>query len=192
MKKLLILISIMFLFTATAEAGRTGVQFGSSGTLNLIHYGEDYGWAAGVGIGYDEEDNDVNDDAENFLGRDLDWETDSFKLGLFARKNFKVQEKTYVGLGIWGQWAWGEEQISINIDSLPVSGVVEFDRFSISPYMLVEYHLTDHLFLSAGAEIVNFSFTDYELDVQGEDEARVMDTDKTSFFEPFISLAYVF
>jgi len=184
MKKFIFALIFILLFTANAfaEGSRFGVQFGSGGDGGVIYYGKDYSWAAGASIGFSEET------TENELG---EWDTDSIEYSIFARKNTKIADKTYLGLGVMSAWAEYDETVPVYTDGEEgqiTMNNAEVSSWSISPYFILDYHVSENFVLNAGAEIVRFKFIDYGWG--GDDEAR--ETKKTSYMKPFFGLTYLF
>jgi len=184
MKKFLLGFCILFLLTGNAYAdhgNRLGAQFSSGGNIGLIYYGDDFEWAAGGSIGFAEEHNDVDDDIDTDV---MDWDTDSLEFSIFARKNYKVREATYIGLGISATFASGETV------KAGYSGV-DYDSHSISPYFIIDYHLSKHIILNAGADLVTFKHTEYEMNIDNQD-IDVGESDSIEYMSPFLSLTYLF
>ena len=187
MKKILgcILVLLMFAGTAYAEGNRLGVQFDSGGNFGLIYYGNDFEWAAGASVGFSTEDSEVES-----LGFEQD--TDTTEFGVFVRKNFKLMDKTHLGLGVTASFAYWDETLSAALEEGKPTYVVaintEAESWSIAPYFIVDYHISKDFIVNAGATIVKFKTTDYEWN--GDDDYAT--TDSVSYMEPFMSLTYLF
>lgn len=198
MKKFLTLISILFMFTGTAwadDGNRAGVQFDSTGNLGLIYYGDDNGWAVGGGFGL--SDLDMNSRVIDGYKNSIEYRTN-----FFIRKNFKIHAKTYLGLGVSTALAWEDGELESDVLSdYGVSNIkVSTNSWSVSPYLIIDHHLTKNFILNAGASIVKFKETretfsvDYT-DANGE-EVHANDTlgkkETEEYFNPFFGLTYMF
>jgi len=186
MKKVLLILSILFVFagTAYADGNRAGVQFESGGNLGLIYYGDNYGWAAGGSVGFKQEDAEIKSEG-------LEWDTESTEFSIFARKNFNIADKTYLGLGVVGSWASWEESVFVYVDGSPgdvIGFATDAESFSIAPYFILDYHIGKDFILNAGAHIVTFEKIDHEWG--GDDEA--LERSSTSYFDPFFGITYLF
>ncbi len=137
---------------------RTGVQFGSSSNITIIHYGDNFSYAFGGSIGLGHDDNPEN--------------TEEVEIGIFARKNFKVEEKTYLGFGLNGGFNFGERE-----------GKKIKSSFYVAPYFIIDYHLNKNFIVNGGANIVNLE----QEKIGGA--ARVT---SFSYFDPFLAVTYLF
>lgn len=177
MKKfLMVLISICFLATSSvafADGNRFGVQFGSGMDFGGIYYGEDYAWAAGAKIGYSKLDMTWLDDT-------LSSEQDSVSFSIFARKNFKIKNNIYLGIGA----TIGLEEGEAVVEGV---GSADFDSWNVAPYFLIDYHLSKHFIINAGASIVSFKFDDYTAN-----DIDILEKDTVDVMEPFVVLTYMF
>jgi len=171
MKKILILISIMFMFAGNAYAeGRTGVQFSSGGNIGILHYGENFAWAAGGSVGFIDGDEEVGD---------MEWDTSSLEFSIFARKNFKIMDKTYLGLGV--NSAWGFDDVVID------GFATDVDTWSIAPYFILDYHLSNNFILNAGVDIVRFKEADFEVN-----SVKIAESDSVQYLSPFFNITFLF
>ncbi len=221
MKKALMLIGILFIFTGNAWADdgkRWGAQFESGGNLGLIYYGDDYGWAAGGGMGFSDLDMNQrevtstthpltlqNGDTVRFkvpLQDRLYHDFDELSVNFFIRKNFKIHDKTYVGLGVTSSFAWGGGTMAMDEFGLGNLSDVEIKTrsFSVAPYFILDYHVSPHIVLNAGATIVTFKETrttssaDYTDEEGGTTEFNetLAKTTAEEYFNPFFGLTYLF
>jgi len=172
MRQVLLVLGIIFIFCGDAYAGRTGLQFESGGNLGVVHYGDDYGWTVGGSVGFDELSLDINGVKDEIDGDSLRWL-------IFARKNLKIEENTYFGLGVWSSWKKKEGEFR--------GFEIKADTWSIAPYFIFDYHLNEHFLLNAGVSVVTFSNTDYEFEDQ-----EIATQDEISYFSPFFSATYLF
>lgn len=145
---------------------RFGVQFGGF-DLGGIYYGKDLSWAGGFAIGYDSEEIEVG-------GEDFD--NDELSFLIFARKNFEIRDRTLLGFGILADYS----DLDLYKDGKQITG----DKWGIAPYFIVDYFVSNNVILNAGAEIVNVDF----VTANGIDEKK----DRVNFFDPFLSLTYLF
>jgi len=189
MKKLFILSLFLFVFLGNAyaespEGNRVGVQFQTGGNLGLVYFGKDYGWAVGAQVGFKEDETTMN-------AFDEEWDTSSQEFTVFARKNFKLRDKTYIGLGVIASWGYWDEIMVGGADGVwgeVVALDTEAESFSIAPYLILDYHLSKNFMLNAGAKIVEFETIDYEWN--GNDDFATKST--VSYFDPFFGLTYLF
>lgn len=189
MKKFLGCILVLFLFAgnAYAEGNRLGAQFDTNGNIGVIYYGNDFGWAAGGSIGFKHENTEVD-------SLELEQDSDTTEFGVFVRKNFKVMDKTHIGLGVTASFAYWDQTLYRVV--APAEGKLgyataintEAESWSVAPYFLIDYHISKDFILNAGATIVKFKTIEYEW--EGDDE--FVTTDSTSYMEPFMSLTYLF
>lgn len=186
LKRIAITACVLFMLAgnAGAEGNRVGVQFESGGNLGVIYYGNNFEWAAGGSVGFREEDTEIE-------SMDMEWDTDSTEFSVFARKNFNLADKTYLGLGVMGSWAYWDDSLTGFEDG--VTGAVtmisvEAESWSVAPYFILDYHVSKDFILNAGAKIVTFETIDYEW--AGDDE--FVTTDSTSYFDPFFGITYLF
>ncbi len=193
MKKILgcILVLLMFAGTVQADGNRLGAQFSSGGDIGLIYYGNDFGWAVGGSIGFMQGEGKLTnpdrteltdaqiEDGEN--RNDLEWDTDSLEFSVFARKNFKLMEKTHLGLGVTS--SWGFKDVPLLVDNDEVDAKV----WSIAPYFIVDYHFNNNFIINAGANIAEFKTTRYNYY-----DNYVGQKESVSYMEPFMSLTYLF
>lgn len=201
MKRVLILIGILFMFAgnAWADGNRTGVQFDSGGNLGVIYYGDDNGWAVGGGLGL--SDLDINQ--REILSED----STEVRTNFFIRKNFKIHDKTYLGLGVTSAFAWGSADVEVESGPLNLSGLsgelsnVEIDTtsWSVAPYFIIDHHITDHIVLNAGATIVTFKETRRTSSGDYTDDNGTYDFNETlgkvtseEYFNPFFGMTYLF
>ena len=179
MKKFLVaLICGCFLMgssLAFAGGNRLGVQFDSDSDFGGIYYGKDFGWAAGFSMGYDE----IEGSSPGY-----EHSGDSFKYSIFARKNFKIIDKTYLGLGTMVAWQDGELEETVLAGD---NTTTDIEEWSIAPYFIVDYHLSEHFILNAGATIANFKFMETSLDGNHHQKQ-----DSVKYMEPFLVLTYLF
>ena len=176
MKKfLMVLLSACFLLSSSvvfADGNRFGVQFGSDMDFGGVYYGDDYAWAAGAKIGYSNLEMSV-------LGNDA-VEKDSVSFSIFARKNFKIKNNIYLGLGTTIGLEEGEAEVT-------TAGKADYDSWNIAPYFLIDYHLSENFIINAGASIVAFKFADYSVN-----DIDVLEEDTIDVMEPFLVLTYLF
>ena len=208
MKKVFLILSILFVFagSAWADGNRLGAQFSSNGDLGTIYYGKDFGWAAGGSIGYATQDfnqrqidtgTGLNGRVQNGYNEDYD----EFRFNVFARKNFKVRDNTYLGFGVTAQFAYGDAEVEYDIyEAGGLSDVsVEGNSWSVAPYFIVDYHLSKNWILNAGATIVKFKETRWEGEgtlTEGDEtfevDATMGKTTEVSYFDPFFEITYLF
>lgn len=126
MKKILALTtfaSLLLTFNAHAE-NRFGVQASANGSAGVLYYIDDYKYAIGTQF----QRNSDN----NALGK-----TSTNDVSLFARAGQKIHDKTYVYGGLLYTQSFGQ-----------TNGIDINKEYSIAPYALVDYHLTDHVFIN--------------------------------------------
>ena len=166
--------SLLNIPSAFADGNRFGVQFGSEVDFGGVYYGKDNLWAAGGKMGYEEMETEVN-------GMKLD--TDSLTYSIFIRKNWKIKEATYFGIGVWAGWQDGEMRSTINNANV----VLDVEEWKIAPYLNIDYHLNEDFILNAGATIANFKF----MDINHKD-TLISETDTVEYMKPYLVLTYLF
>lgn len=179
-KSLMIILAVLFIFSGNAYAedkwdssgNRWGLSLNSGSKGGVIYYGKDFGWAAGVLLGAEESNIDI---------ANTDTETSELGFRLFARKNFKIHEKTFLGIGVTG----GLGDVDLEIPSGDRAGNYDGTSYTIAPYLLVNYHLSNHIVLSGGARIIKYTY----LDVEDRDD---MSASSTDYFKPFVTVGYLF
>lgn len=142
---------------------KTGVQFDSNANLGFIRYGENFAYAWGASAGFEHDDDKAK--------------TAQFELGVFARKNFKIEDKTYLGLGITTGFKFGERK-GRDISS----------SWQAGPYLIIDHFLSKKFVLNAGSTIVTVKQEKLEA-VAGSNPDKVTSVD---YFSPFFSLTYLF
>jgi len=164
MKKL----SILFLVTiicsgyfakAVKAEGRHGIQFDSGSNLEYIYYGENYKYATGFSLGHKSSNA-------------TDAETQETSLGVFARHNTKLLEKTYLGMGLSTSFAFGKR-----------SGADIGSSYSVAPYLIIDYHLSNNFVFNAGVQLIKFK----QEKLSGSDRTTTYD-----YLPTFFSLTYLF
>jgi len=178
MKKLLMaLMCVSFLASSSfafADGKRFGVQFGSGMDFGGVYYGKDHLWAAGAKMGYNEMETTVEG---------VDFDADSLTYSIFARKNWKIKNNTYYGLGL--SVAWQDGEISANLADKKLT--LDVEEWSIAPYFIIDYRLNDDFIINAGAMIANFKYM--ETSFEGNHYSH---TDTVEYMEPFLVLTYLF
>ena len=167
MKKILILISVIFVFAGNAFAeSRTGVQFSSGENISMIHYGDKFSWAAGGSVGFMHGEIEI---------ADVDLDISNLTLSVFARKNFKIANNTYFGLGVIGSYGFAEGEID--------NDEGEIRTWSVAPYFILDYHLSDNFILNAGAEIIRFNTLDIEIN-----NGKLLEINTFQYMKPFFGV----
>lgn len=178
MKKFAIVLMCGFFLLSSsiafADGNRFGVQFGSGMDFGGVYYGKDHLWAAGAKIGYKEMETTIE-------GVDID--TDSLTYSIFARKNWKIKNNTYVGLGTSVAW----QDAEVDVVTGGIKRTVDVDEWSIAPYFIIDYRLNDDFIINAGAMIANFKFADASLE-----GTHFSETNTIEYMEPFLVLTYLF
>jgi len=198
MKKTLLAMCVLFMFAGNAlaaDGNRVGAQFESGGNLGLIYYGEDFGWAAGGGVGF--SDLDMNDRTGGYHEN-----SDEVSVNFFVRKNFKIHTKTYLGLGVTTSLSWGdaEHDYDTAVETVTLKTKRDTNSWSVAPYFIIDHHLNEHFIINAGATIVKFKETRVTgadtIAMAGVGELSNSDTygksNTEEYFNPFFGLTYLF
>jgi len=202
-KKIVLIACIFLMFAGNAwadDGNRFGAQFDSGGNLGVIYYGNNHGWAVGGGIGFDELDlNNRRITTETGIAQlNYHEDYDEFRFNVFARKNFKVRDNTFIGLGVTAQFAYGDADVEYDVyEAAGLTGVkIEAESWSVAPYFILDYHLSKNFILNAGATIVKFKETRWEgeatYDKTQDVDATMGKTTETSYFDPFFGITYLF
>jgi len=128
-KALFLLIMIIFSANLAVAAPKHGVQVSGSGNLGYIYYTDNYDLGLGFNLGI------LTDNAAA--------KTEKTTLGLFIRKNNKIAKDIYLGFGVSNYWTFGT-----------IGGKNVDQSFTLSPYVILDYHVNERLVLNGGFNIV--------------------------------------
>jgi hypothetical protein len=160
MKKLsliVIIASSLLSFNAHAE-GRHGVQVESGSAVGYVYYGEDYKYALGFNVSHSSNDKEAS--------------TNKSSASAFARVGSKIMDKTYLYGGLSLKGTQGK------IDGSKIDY-----KYSVSPYMNLDYHINNNFILNAGFTIVTY------------DQEQFEDSPKTNSYDylgSYFGLTYLF